>query len=123
MRFIVDAQLPPRLARFLDAAGHEGQHVADLPTGVTALDAEIAAHADTDDAVVVTKDADFRYSHAATGSPRRLLLVMTGNTSNAALIELFGRRLDELAAALTLADFVELHGELMVLHRRFHNES
>jgi predicted nuclease of predicted toxin-antitoxin system len=30
MRFLVDAQLPPALARHLVAAGHEAQHVADL---------------------------------------------------------------------------------------------
>jgi predicted nuclease of predicted toxin-antitoxin system len=30
MRFIVDAQLPPALARWLAAKGHEAEHVADL---------------------------------------------------------------------------------------------
>jgi predicted nuclease of predicted toxin-antitoxin system len=29
MRFIVDAQLPPALARWLAAKGHEAEHVAD----------------------------------------------------------------------------------------------
>jgi hypothetical protein len=30
MRFLVDAQLPPALARFLESAGHRAEHVADL---------------------------------------------------------------------------------------------
>ena len=29
MRFLVDAQLPPALARWLVAAGHEAEHVGD----------------------------------------------------------------------------------------------
>jgi predicted nuclease of predicted toxin-antitoxin system len=29
MRFIVDAQLPPALARWLVRQGHEAEHVAD----------------------------------------------------------------------------------------------
>ncbi len=30
MRFLVDAQLPPALARWIDTQGHEARHVADL---------------------------------------------------------------------------------------------
>jgi predicted nuclease of predicted toxin-antitoxin system len=30
MRFLVDAQQPPALARWLTAAGHPSEHVADL---------------------------------------------------------------------------------------------
>jgi predicted nuclease of predicted toxin-antitoxin system len=39
---------------------------------------------------VVTKDADFRNSHLLSGSPRRLLIVTTGNITNDALLELVG---------------------------------
>ena len=31
MRFLVDAQLPPRLATWLTVEGHEALHVAALP--------------------------------------------------------------------------------------------
>ena len=30
MRFLVDSQLPPALARWLTAAGHPSEHVADV---------------------------------------------------------------------------------------------
>jgi len=33
MRFLVDAQLPRRLASFLQHAGHEATHTLDLPEG------------------------------------------------------------------------------------------
>jgi predicted nuclease of predicted toxin-antitoxin system len=30
MRFVIDAQLPPALARLLTAHGHTAEHVADI---------------------------------------------------------------------------------------------
>jgi predicted nuclease of predicted toxin-antitoxin system len=30
MRFLIDAQLPPALARLLTARGHTAEHVADI---------------------------------------------------------------------------------------------
>jgi predicted nuclease of predicted toxin-antitoxin system len=30
MRFLIDAQLPPVLARWIESQGHTAQHVADL---------------------------------------------------------------------------------------------
>lgn len=60
-----------------------------------------ARQADAEDRVVVTKDADFRDSHLITGSPRRLLIVATGNITNAVLLELFELHLDTVVAAFT----------------------
>ena len=55
MRFLVDAQLPPALARWLAAQGHEAEHVADL--GMQgASDTAIWSHALASAAAVVTKD-------------------------------------------------------------------
>jgi len=33
MKFLVDAQLPRRLARWLQASGHDAIHTRDLPEG------------------------------------------------------------------------------------------
>lgn len=33
MRFLVDAQLPPALARYLTDAGHQAEHVYDIGMG------------------------------------------------------------------------------------------
>jgi predicted nuclease of predicted toxin-antitoxin system len=58
MRFIVDAQLPPALARWLAAEGHEAEHVGD--TGVEAAsDAAIWNYALQEAAAIITKDEDF----------------------------------------------------------------
>lgn len=58
MRFVVDAQLPPALARWLEAKGHAADHVMDLRL-MDADDAEVWEHALSASAAIVTKDADF----------------------------------------------------------------
>jgi predicted nuclease of predicted toxin-antitoxin system len=42
VRFLIDAQLPPRLATFLTTRGHEAVHVESLPSNVLTPDAEIS---------------------------------------------------------------------------------
>ncbi|BBF98802.1 MULTISPECIES: DUF5615 family PIN-like protein [Pseudonocardia] len=117
MRFLVDAQLPARLARALTDAGHQALHTTDLPDGNRTTDAQIAALADREGRVVVTKDRDFRDGHLLSGSPRRLLVVATGNIANAALLALFAANLDTIVAALDEVAFVEIGSEALVLHR------
>jgi len=58
MRFIVDAQLPPALARWLAAQGHEAEHVADHHMAA-ASDTVIWDFALKAPAVIITKDEDF----------------------------------------------------------------
>ena len=55
MRFLVDAQLPPALARALSERGHLAEHVADVGL-ISAADAEILRYAIKHDAVLITKD-------------------------------------------------------------------
>ena len=58
MRFIVDAWLPPALARWLIGNGHEARHVADLNMA-TASDTTKWNFALAENAVIITKDEDF----------------------------------------------------------------
>lgn len=118
MRFLVDAQLPARLSRFLNESGHDAVHTSDLPDGNRSTDIWIAQFADNDGRVVVTKDRDFRDGHLLMRSPRQLLVVATGNITNAALIALFRENLDTLVAALENADFVELGPTALLVHPR-----
>ena len=115
MKFLVDAQLPARLATFLTEAGHDVVHTTQLPDGNRTTDAAIAELADRDDRIVVTKDRDFRDGHLLGGSPRRLLVVATGNIANAALLGLFRTNLAEIVAAFGEVDFVELRPSTLVL--------
>ena len=118
MKFLVDAQLPVRLARFLTGADHDVVHTSELPEGNRTTDARIAEVADGEGRVVVTKDRDFRDGHLLSGSPRRLLIVATGNITNTTLLGLFEANLDAVVGALGDADFVELGPEAMIVHRR-----
>jgi len=85
MRFIVDAQLPRSLARWLAGRGHDVLHTLDLPDGNSTPDEFIIELSCRDDRIVATKDADFVSSHLLTGRPPRLLLMAMGNVGNAEL--------------------------------------
>jgi predicted nuclease of predicted toxin-antitoxin system len=58
MNFLVDAQLPPGLARWLADQGHSAQHVHDVALA-GAEDSVTWNHALGVDAIIVTKDEDF----------------------------------------------------------------
>ncbi len=118
MRFVIDAQLPARLAEFLDRAGQDARHTIRLPDGNRSTDSQIADRADTDDRVLVTKDQDFRDAHLLARSPRQLLVVATGNITNDAPLSLFELRPDAIVSALDEADFVELTKDALALGRR-----
>lgn len=94
MKFLVDAQLPARLARSLSSAGHDALHTTELPDGNRTTDGRIAELADEEGRVVVTKDRDFRDGHLLTTSPQRLSVVAAGNITNTVLLSLFETHLD-----------------------------
>lgn len=116
MKFLVDAHLPVRLCHYLVSKGHDAMHVSTLPRGFEIPDAEITAWADSDERVVVTKDADFVNSHLVVGRPARLLIIKTGNISNAGLIEVFDALLAEIVVAFRAAAFVELRRTVLVVN-------
>ncbi|HET8631176.1 MAG TPA: DUF5615 family PIN-like protein [Thermomicrobiales bacterium] len=109
MNWLVDAQLPRRLAHRLRQEGEDVLHTLDLPDGNRTSDAALLAVAARDDRIVVTKDADFAISFRLAGRPRRLLLVATGNIANPTLEALFLAALPELREAFATRAFIELH--------------
>jgi predicted nuclease of predicted toxin-antitoxin system len=116
MKFIVDAQLPRRLARWLATRGHEVLHTLDLPDGNRTADREIIELACRDDRIVISKDADFVSSHLLTGRPPRLLLVATGNMGNAELQRLLEGNIEILEDSLASHRFIELGRDALVIH-------
>ena len=116
MRFIVDAQLPRDLASFLKTHGHEAVHTAELPEKNRTPDEEIRRLADAEDRIVVSKDDDFVTSHWLRGTPKRVLLISTGNISNPELIQIMQDNFDSLEKALDEGVFVELTRTSLVVH-------
>ena len=79
MRFLVDAQLPLILAEELVKSGYHAIHTRDLPRENLTSDQEIRRIADLEDMVVVSKENDFVISHLLHKSPRKILILSTGN--------------------------------------------
>jgi len=116
MKFLVDAQLPQRLARELAANGHEAVHCLDLPLGNRTPDRDLIALVMREGWVLVTKDSDFATGYWLQGQPSKLLLVSTGNIDNDSLLRLFAANLPALVAALAQNNFVELSRGLLTVH-------
>lgn len=116
MKFLVDAQLPKRLAEWLNEAGHDTVHTADLPRGNRTPDAELNEISFLEQRVVVSKDGDFVESLLVTGKPFRLLLVTTGNISNAELAALVRANLSAIEASFAECRFLELGRESLIVH-------
>lgn len=58
MRFLVDAQLPPALARWIESEGYPAEHVFDA-LGVDVSDEVIWEYASGIEAIILSKDEDF----------------------------------------------------------------
>lgn len=93
MTIWVDAQLSPRIARWI---------AANFPVAATPLrdlglrdagDEEIFAAARTANAIVLTKDSDFAHLLERQGSPPKILWLTCGNTSEVALQQILSRHL------------------------------
>jgi predicted nuclease of predicted toxin-antitoxin system len=108
MKFLVDAQLPRRLARLLTAQGHDAIHTLDLPRRNLTPDDDLRAICAREDRIFVSKDAEFTYSFLLKREPPRLLLVSTGNITNKKLQELFASDLAEISKAFDSCAFIEL---------------
>ncbi len=105
VRFLVDAQLPPALARWLGERGYLAEHVFDL--GMAAADdRDIWAYALRVGAVVITKDEDFPERRARAGGGPSIVWIRVGNTSRRDLLTWFRFRLAEIVDALARGESV-----------------
>ena len=116
MKLIVDAQLPRRLAKKLCDLGWDAVHTLDLPDQNRTSDAEICRLADADDRIVVTKDSDFVAAHIVSGTPKRVLLISTGNIDNASLERILLANLEHATSGLTEGGLVEISRSGIVFH-------
>jgi predicted nuclease of predicted toxin-antitoxin system len=116
MKFLVDAHLPRRIARRLQAAGYDALHTLDLPDGNRTTDAEINAISLREQRVVVTKDADFVNSFLLKHQPYKLLLISTGNIRNTDLETLLLTYLSSIVTAFDSHDYIELSRSALIIH-------
>jgi predicted nuclease of predicted toxin-antitoxin system len=103
VRFLIDAQLPRRVA-----AGCGAVHTLDLPDRNRTTDQQVIELADQEQRVVITKDADFVDSHLLHARPTKLLLVSTGNISNLDLEALMVPLIPDIVREFQTHHFLEL---------------
>lgn len=106
MKFLIDAQLPPALCRWLRERGHDAVHVSEIGL-LAASDTEIANRAEAEGEVLVSKDEDF----VVLRLPDRyaLLWLRCGNITNAALTRWLEVRWEQVIELLEGGDrFVEV---------------
>jgi predicted nuclease of predicted toxin-antitoxin system len=99
VQFLIDAQLPPNLAKHLSDQGHQAAHVAEIGLN-NAPDREIWSHAAATGAVLITKDEDFVVMRALDSDGPAVVWVRIGNTTNRALIARFSQALPDILASL-----------------------
>ena len=99
MRFLVDAQLPPALARWLAANGHKAEHVADLQLEA-ASDAVIWECALRENAAIITKDEDFALRKTLNDTGPAVVWIRLPNTRRRELLAHFESVLPDVLIAL-----------------------
>jgi len=85
LNFLVDAQLPPALARWIVGRGHQATHVFELGLQ-TADDPVVWERARKENAVIISKDQDFVDRWLLSERPVALVWIRKGNCSNRALL-------------------------------------
>jgi predicted nuclease of predicted toxin-antitoxin system len=78
VKFLVDANLPRRLARWLSSLGHDTVHTLDLARGSETEDSEIVQVATAETRIVITRDKDFVESFQLGKGPPGLILIAIG---------------------------------------------
>lgn len=99
MRFLIDAQLPPALARWLVAAGHDAEHVADVGLA-SAQDGAIWRYALKIGAVIVSKDEDFAQRKILEEKGPAVVWIRLSNTRRRELLLWFEAMLPAIVEAL-----------------------
>jgi predicted nuclease of predicted toxin-antitoxin system len=116
MKFLVDAQLPRRLALAISSAGHDAIHTLDLTNANRTTDTQIKVISEAEERIVMSKDSDFVDSLLLEGKPAKLLLISTGNIKNRELESLVLAQLPAIGEAFENARFVELSRAALIIH-------
>jgi predicted nuclease of predicted toxin-antitoxin system len=100
-KFLIDTQLPPKLAMLLQDKGFDAKHTTFFPEGHLLTDLEIVNLAIKEDRVIISKDRDFFDYYVLRGGPPKVLLLQFGNIGNRQLWTLFEQNLSVLLNLFT----------------------
>ena len=105
MDFLVDAQLPPALARALSEQGFDARHVFDIGL-LDAPDRAIWKRAIKERAAIVTKDEDFVALRRISKTGPAVVWLRVGNTANSHLIPWLLALMPQVVAAIANGESV-----------------
>ncbi|WGV24974.1 DUF5615 family PIN-like protein [Halotia branconii] len=117
MKFLVDAQLPVRLANFLRASNYDTIHTRDLPDKNATSDIDINTISIQQYRILITKDYDFVNSFLTVKQPYKLLLITTGNISNSELETLFSTNILSIIELFKHHSYIEISRETVIVHQ------
>ena len=116
MKFFVDAQLPYQLCKLLKEKGHDTIHTDDLSSKEQTRDSIIRAIVQKEKRILITKDSDFENSFYLQHSPKKLLIITTGNITNKALYALIINNIDQIVKMFKLYDLIEVDNYGIIGH-------
>ena len=117
MKFVIDEQLPQKLAIWLIEKGFDSIHADDIPhTDGKLTDVAICKFADTHGRVIITKDEDFWKRYLMMKEPQKLIYLTTGNIKNTDLLQLFDANVHLLLHHLGNHDVIEFNQTGLLIH-------
>jgi predicted nuclease of predicted toxin-antitoxin system len=116
MKFLIDAQLPMRIANLLENLGYDVIHTKNLPLKNATPDSEINKLSILEQRIVITKDKDFLDSFLIKQEPYKLLLITTGNISNKQIEQLFIQNITQIIELFLTYDFLEMTRDSLIIH-------
>ncbi|MEO1518072.1 MAG: DUF5615 family PIN-like protein [Bacteroidota bacterium] len=115
MRFLVDAQLPKKLAIYLSERGYDCIHTLDLPKKNATSDQEINDLSLKERRIVISKDSDFYNRFLVKLEPFKLLQISTGNLSTQKLMKLFDENFDKIMEEIAHNFVVEITQKSLIV--------
>jgi len=116
MKFLIDAQLPMRIANLLENLGYDVIHTKNLPLKNATPDSKINKLSILEQRIVITKDKDFLDSFLIKQEPYKLLLITTGNISNKQIEQLFLQNITQIIELFLTYDFLEMTRDSLIIH-------
>lgn len=118
MKFLIDANLPFKLAHILKEQDFDVLHTDDLPNKERTTDKEIRKFVFDQNRIVITKDSDFLDSHLIKNIPSKLLLVTTGNITNNELLSLFKKNFETIVKLFESYNLIEFDTKQIIGHEK-----
>jgi predicted nuclease of predicted toxin-antitoxin system len=118
MKFLVDANLPFKLALKLKELGFDTIHTDELTNKEKTTDKEIRKVSLDQDRIVITKDSDFLDSHLLQTVPEKLLYISTGNITNRELLSLLEKYIVTITKLFDIYDLIELTNDEIMGHEK-----